>query len=123
MLGGSESYIYGISDFTIGNAVTYKIDKYTSGVDNLTVKIGSTVVATRNNVSGDLGGTFTKTITFSNDELTKIYNAMPNVTRASFTFTITTVIGGYCLWVLYMSNTTGTNDTFSINHNILASNR
>lgn len=95
MLGGSESYIYGISDFTIGNAVTYKIDKYTSGVDNLTVKIGSTVVATRNNVSGDLGGTFTKTITFSNDELTKIYNAMPNVTRASFTFTITTVIGGY----------------------------
>ena len=94
MLGGNESYIYGVSDFTIGNSITYKIDKYTSGVDNLTVKIGSTVVATRNNVSGDLGGTFTKTITFSSSELTAIYNAMPNVTRASFTFTITTVIGG-----------------------------
>lgn len=94
MLGGNESYIYGISDFTIGNTVTYKIDKYTSGVDNLTVKIGSTVVATRNNVSGDFGGTFTNTITFSSSELTAIYKAMPNVTRASFTFTITTVISG-----------------------------
>ena len=94
MLGGNESYIYDVSDFTIGNAVTYKIDKYTSGTDNLTVKIGSTVVATRSNVSGSTGGTFTKTITFSAAELTAIYNAMPNVTRASFTFTITTVIGG-----------------------------
>lgn len=94
MLGGNESYIYGISDFTIGNKVTYKVDKYASGTDNLTVKIGSTVVATRNNVSGSMGGTFTNTITFSDSELAAIYKAMPNVTRASFTFTITTVIGG-----------------------------
>lgn len=93
-VGGNEAYIYGISAFTIGSgAISYKVDKYTSSTDNLTVKIGSTVIATRNNVTGDDWGTVTRTITFSSAELTKIYNAMPSVTKATFTFTISSYIG------------------------------
>lgn len=94
MLGGNESQIYGISAFTIGSgAISYKINKYTEGTDNLTVKIGSTVIATRSNTTGSTTGDLTRTITFSSAELTKIYNAMPTVTKATFTFTITTYIG------------------------------
>jgi len=94
MLGGNESQIYGISAFTIGSgAITYKVNKYTEGTDNLTVKIGSTVIATRSNVTGTTAGDLSRTITFSSAELTKIYNAMPTVTKATFTFTIATYIG------------------------------
>lgn len=93
-LGGNESQIYGISAFTIGSsAISYKVNKYTDGTDNLTVKIGSTVIATRSNVTGTSVGDLTRTITFSSAELTKIYNAMPTVTKATFTFTISTYIG------------------------------
>ncbi len=93
-LGGNESQIYGISAFTIGSsAISYKVNKYTDGTDNLTVKIGSTVIATRSNVTGSTPGDLTRTITFSAAELTKIYNAMPSVTKATFTFTIATYIG------------------------------
>ena len=95
MLGGNESYIYGVSNFTIGSgAITYKVDKYTSATDNLTVKIGSTTIATRNNVTGDAVNTLTRTITFSSAELTKIYNAMPKVTKATFSFVLTSTIDG-----------------------------
>lgn len=95
MLGGNESYIYGISNFTIGSgAITYKVDKYTSATDNLTVKIGSTTIATRTNVTGDEVNTLTRTITFSSAELTKIYNAMPKVTKATFSFVLTSTIDG-----------------------------
>lgn len=93
-LGGNESQIYGISAFTIGSgAISYKVNKYTDGTDNLTVKIGSTVIATRSNVTGTSVGDLTRTITFTSAELTKIYNAMPSVTKATFTFTIATYIG------------------------------
>lgn len=95
-VGGNQAYIYGISNFTIGStAISYKVDKYTSSTDNLTVKIGSTTIATRNNVTGTtVDSSLTRTITFSADELTKIYNAMPTVTKATFTFTITSYISG-----------------------------
>lgn len=105
-LGGNEAYIHSISNFTIGSgAISYKVDKYTSSTDNLTVKIGSTVIATRNNVTGDDWGTVTRTITFSSAELTKIYNAMPTVTKATFTFTIASYIGSD---LLGSSNATAT---------------
>lgn len=95
MLGGNESTIYGIKNFTIGSgAVTYKIDKYAPTTDNLVVKVGNVTVATRNNVSGSDSNSVTKTITFSAAELTKIYNAMPKVSKATFLFTITSYVDG-----------------------------
>lgn len=90
MIGSNDSLIYGISDFTIGSgAVTYKVDKYFDAIDDLTVKIGNTTIATRSNVTGSSVNTLTRTITFSTAELTKIYNAMPKVTKATFTFILT----------------------------------
>lgn len=95
MLLSNASTIYGISDFTIGSgAVSYKIDKYTPATDNLTVKVGNVTVATRNNVTGSAVGEVSRTITFSSAELTKIYNAMPKVTKATFLFTLTSYVDG-----------------------------
>ena len=95
MLGGNEAYIFGISNFTIGStAISYTVQKYTSTTDNLTVKIGNTVIATRSNVTGNDVNQSVRTITFSSAELTKIYNAMPKVTKATFTFTIESFIDG-----------------------------
>lgn len=92
MILSNASLIYGIANFTINtNAISYKVDRYTYATDNLTVKIGSTTIATRSNVTGDSTGTITKTITFSSAELTKIYNAMPKAVNATFTFILTTV--------------------------------
>ena len=96
MVGGNESYIYGISNFTIGSTpIKFTIQKYAATTDNLTVKIGSTVIATRNSITTSSEVTsLTKSITFSTAELTKIYNAMPKVTKATFTFTIESFISG-----------------------------
>lgn len=95
MLGGNESTIYGIENFTIGSgAVTYKIDKYAPTTDNLVVKVGNVTVATRSNVTGTAVDTLTRTITFSAAELTKIYNAMSKVSKATFLFTITSYVDG-----------------------------
>lgn len=94
MIGGNESTIYGIENFTIGSgAVSYKIDKYTEATDNLVVKVGNVTVATRNNVSGTSSNTVTRSITFTGDELTAIFNAMSKVSKATFLFTITSYIG------------------------------
>lgn len=95
MLGGNESYIYGISNFTINTSpITFKVSKYVDAIDDLQVKIGSTVVATRTNVSGSSAGDTTGSITFNSTELNNIYKAMPKVTKATFTFALTTKIGG-----------------------------
>ena len=95
MLGGNESTIYGISNFTIGaGAVSYKIDKYTEATDDLVVKVGNVTVATRKNVSGSSSNTVTRSITFSADELNAIFNAMPKVSKATFLFTITSYVDG-----------------------------
>lgn len=95
LLGGNESTIYGIENFTIGSgAVTYKIDKYTEATDNLVVKVGNVTVATRNNVSGTSSNTVTRSITFTGEELTAIFNAMPKVSKATFLFTITSYVDG-----------------------------
>lgn len=95
MLGSNASLIYGISNFTIGSgAVTYTVDKYTDSTDNLTIKVGNVTVATRSNVTGSSIGELKRTVTFSTAELTKIYEAMSKVSKASFLFTITTYIDG-----------------------------
>lgn len=94
MVGGNESVIYGISNFTIGSgAISYKVDKYSPVTDTLTVKIGSTTIATRSNVTGSSTGELTKSITFSSSELNAIYNAMPKVTKATFTFILSSSEG------------------------------
>lgn len=94
MLGGNESVIYNVSNFTIGSgSVSYKVDKYAESTDSLTVKIGTTTIATRSNVTGTAVGTMTKSITFSGDEITKIFNAMPKTTKATFSFVLTSKIG------------------------------
>ena len=95
MLGGNESTIYGIENFTIGaGAVSYKIDKYTEATDNLVVKVGNVTVATRNNVSGTTSNSVTRSITFTTDELNAIFDAMPKVSKATFLFTITSYVDG-----------------------------
>lgn len=95
MLLSNASLIYGIEDFTIGSgAVTYTVDKYTDSTDNLTIKVGNVTVATRSNVTGSSVGELKRTITFSSAELTKIYNAMSKVSKASFLFTITSYVDG-----------------------------
>ena len=94
MVGGNESVIYNVANFTIGSgSISYKIDKYAPITDNLTVKIGSTTIATRSNVSGSGTGELSRTITFSSAELTKIYNAMPKATKATFTFVLSSTEG------------------------------
>lgn len=95
MIGGNESTIYGIENFTIGaGAVSYKIDKYTEATDNLVVKVGNVTVATRNNVSGTTSNSVTRSITFTTDELNAIFEAMPKVSKATFLFTITSYVDG-----------------------------
>lgn len=95
MLGSNASTIYNISNFTINtSAISYKVQKYTSARDDLEVKIGNTTIATRSNVTGDAVSDLSRTITFTTAELTKIYNAMPKVTKATFTFTIKSSIDG-----------------------------
>lgn len=94
MLGGNESYIYDVSNFTIGNTISFKVQKYAATTDNLTIKIGNTTITTRNNITGDAVNLVNKSITFSAAELTKIYNAMPKVTKATFTFIIESFIDG-----------------------------
>lgn len=92
----NASTIYDISNFTIGSTpISFTIQKYAATNDNLTVKIGNTVIATRNKITNDDEVTsLTRSITFSTAELTKIYNAMPKVTKATFTFTIESFIDG-----------------------------
>lgn len=94
MVGGNESVIHSIANFTIGSgAISYKVDKYAPITDKLTVKIGSTTIATRTNVTGSGTGELTRSITFSSSELTAIYNAMPKVTKATFTFVLSSSEG------------------------------
>lgn len=95
MIGSNASLIYGIENFTIGSgSVSYKVDKYTPATDNLVVKVGNVTIATRSNVTGSSVNELTRTITFSAAELTKIYNAMSKVTKATFLFTITSYVDG-----------------------------
>ena len=80
----------GISEFTmdgnpnVGNAFNVPVTKYASGFwDTLTIKIGSTVVATRDNyVDGN--------VVFTSNELNTIYSLISAQNYADFTFVIAT---------------------------------
>ena len=96
-----------VPNFTTGSSITIPITKYSSSfTDNLTIKIGSTTIKTVSDVSNN------DSISFTSAELTKIYNALPNATKGTVTWQLTTKNG---------SATIGTNtktSTVTINSSI-----
>lgn len=74
-----------INAFTIGNAITIPITKYSSSFyDVLTISVGGTVVKTVNGITNNASITFTTT------ELNNIYAKLPSATSGTFTFKLTT---------------------------------
>lgn len=74
-----------INAFTIGNAITIPITKYSSSFyDILTISVGGTVVKTINGITNNASVTFTST------ELNNIYAKLPSATSGTFTFKLTT---------------------------------
>lgn len=74
-----------ISSFTLGNAITIPITKYsTSFYDILTISLAGTVIKTVNGITNNASVSFTTT------ELNTIYSKLPSVTSGTFTFKLTT---------------------------------
>ena len=74
-----------IANFTLGNAITIPITKYsTSFYDVLTISLGGTVIKTVNGITNNAS------VSFTTAELTTIYSKLPSVTSGSFTFKLTT---------------------------------
>lgn len=77
-----------ISNFTIGNAITIPITKYsTSFSDTLNIYVGNTWIKRVEGLTNN------QSVSFTTAEINTIYNAMANVTSATFTFTNTTYGG------------------------------
>ena len=99
-----------ISNFTIGNAITIPITKYSSDFrDDLVIKYGSTTVKT---VSGITNGA---SVSFTTSELNTIYSLMSTVNSGTFSFTITTYSGSTSVGTSSKTATgsiTGANPTF-----------
>lgn len=99
-----------ISDFTIGNAITIPITKYSSDFrDDLVIKYGSTTVKS---VSGITNGA---SVSFTSSELNTIYSLMSTVNSGTFSFTITTYSGSTSVGTSSKNATgsiTGANPTF-----------
>ena len=82
------SVLGSISAFTIGNAITIPITKYsTSYTDTLTISVGGTVIKTVSSISNNASVSFTAT------ELNNIYAKLPTATSGTFTFKLTTKSG------------------------------
>jgi len=100
-----------ISNFTIGNAITIPITKYSSDFrDDLVIKYGSTTVKT---VSGITNGA---SVNFTTSELNTIYSLMSTVNSGTFSFTITTYSGSTSVGTSSRTATgsiTGANPTFT----------
>jgi len=80
-----ESILGAISNFTIGNAITIPITKYsTSFYDVLTISLGGTVIKTVNGITNNAS------VSFTTAELNTIYSKLPSVTSGTFTFKLTT---------------------------------
>ena len=77
-----------ISEFTIGNAMTIPITKYSSSfADTLEISVGGTLIKTVSGIANNASVSFTTT------ELNNIYNKLPNATSGTFTFKLTTKSG------------------------------
>ena len=82
------SVLGSISAFTIGNAITIPITKYSSSfTDTLTISVGGTVVKTVSSITNNAS------VSFTSAELTTIYSKLPTATSGTFTFKITTTSG------------------------------
>ena len=82
------SVLGSISNFTIGNAITVPITKYSSDFsDTLVIKYGSTTIKT---VSGITNGA---SVSFTTSELNTIYSLMSTVNSGTFSFGLTTYSG------------------------------
>ena len=99
-----------ISNFTIGNAITIPITKYSNDFrDDLVIKYGSTTVKS---VSGITNGA---SVSFTSSELNTIYSLMSTVNSGTFSFTITTYSGSTSVGTSSKNATgsiTGANPTF-----------
>jgi len=107
----AESVLGSIANFTIGNAITIPITKYSSSfTDNLVIKYGSTTVKTVNGITNGASVSFTST------ELNTIYSLMSTVNSGTFSFTITTYNGSTAVGSSSKTATgsiTGANPTFT----------
>ena len=107
----AKSVLGSISNFTIGNAITIPITKYSSSfTDNLVIKYGSTTVKTVNGITNGASVSFTST------ELNTIYSLMSTVNSGTFSFTITTYNGSASVGSSSQTATgsiTGANPTFT----------
>ena len=82
------SVLGSISAFTIGNAITIPITKYSSSfTDTLTISVGGTVVKTVSSITNNAS------VSFTTAELTTIYSKLPTATSGTFTFKLTTKSG------------------------------
>ena len=82
------SVLGSISEFTIGNAITIPITKYsTSFTDTLEISVGGTIVKTVSSITNNASVSFTST------ELNNIYAKLPTATSGTFTFKLTTKSG------------------------------
>lgn len=82
------SVLGSISAFTIGNAITIPITKYsTAFTDTLEISVGGAVVKTVSSIANNASVTFTTT------ELNNIYAKLPTATSGTFTFKLTTKSG------------------------------
>lgn len=77
-----------ISNFTIGNAITIPITKYSSSfTDTLVISVGGTTIKT---ISGITNGA---SVSFTTSEINNIYSKLPSATSGTFTFKLTTKSG------------------------------
>ena len=107
----AESKIGDVANFTVGNAITIPITKYSSDfTDTLVISYGGTAVKT---VSGITNGA---SVSFTSSELNTIYSLMSTVNSGTFSFVLTTKSGSTTIGTSSDTATgsiTGANPTFS----------
>lgn len=82
------SVLGSISAFTLGNAITIPITKYSSSfTDTLTISLGGTTVKTVSNITNGAS------VSFTSSELNTIYGLLPSATSGTFDFKLTTKSG------------------------------
>lgn len=110
----AESVLGSISNFTIGNAITIPITKYSSDFsDTLVIKYGSTTIKT---ISGITNGA---SVSFTSSELNTIYSLMSTVKSGTFSFGLTTYSGSTAIGT---SSKTATGSITDANPTFTASN-
>ena len=106
----ARSDLGAISNFTIGNALTIPITKYSNSfVDNLEIKYGNTSIKTVADITNG------SSVSFTTAELNTIYSLMSTVNSGTFSFVLTTYDGSTSVGSSTQTATgsiTGANPTF-----------